>query len=55
MRLRRVAAGLVAPDVIVRGGKVLTLHTGEILERDVVVSGRHIAAVTPVGHSPRQM
>jgi adenine deaminase len=50
MRLRRVAAGLTTPDLVVRGGKVLTLHTGEILERDVVVSGRHIAAVTPVGH-----
>jgi adenine deaminase len=50
MRLRRVAAGLEPADLIVRGGKVLTLHTGEILERDVVISGRHIAAVTPVGH-----
>jgi adenine deaminase len=45
MRLRRVAAGLEPPDLILRGGKVLTLHTGEILERDVVIAGRHIAAV----------
>ena len=50
MRTRRVAAGLEAPDLIVRGGKVLALHTGEVLERDVVIAGRHIAAVTPVGH-----
>jgi adenine deaminase len=50
MRMRRVAAGLETADLILRGGKVLTLHTGEVLERDVVVSGRHIAAVTPVGH-----
>jgi len=50
MRMRRVAAGIEPPDRIVRGGKVLALHTGEILERDVVVAGRFIAAVTPVGH-----
>jgi adenine deaminase len=50
MNLRRVAAGLAPPDRIIRGGKVLALHTGEILERDVVIAGRHIAAVTPVGH-----
>jgi adenine deaminase len=50
MRMRRVAAGLEAPDCIIRGGRVLALHTGEILERDVVIAGRHIAAVTPVGH-----
>jgi adenine deaminase len=50
MRLRLVAAGREPPDLILRGGKVLALHTGEILERDVVIAGRHIAAVTPVGH-----
>lgn len=50
MRLRRVAAGIEAPDLILRGGKVLALHTGEILERDVAITGRHIAAVTPVDH-----
>jgi adenine deaminase len=50
MNLRHVAAGLAPPDRIIRGGKVLALHTGEILERDVVIAGRHIAAVTPVGH-----
>jgi adenine deaminase len=49
MRLREVAAGRASPDLIVRGGKVLALHTGEILERDVVIAGRHIAAVTPPG------
>jgi adenine deaminase len=26
------------------------VHTGEVLERDVVIAGRHIAAVTPTGH-----
>lgn len=50
MRMRFVAAGKEKPDLILRGGKVLALHIGEILERDVVISGRHIAAITPVGH-----
>jgi adenine deaminase len=50
MRTRDVAAGRSPPDLVIRGGRVLALHTGEILERDVVVAGRFIAAVTPVGH-----
>jgi adenine deaminase len=49
MRLRAVAAGVESADVIVRGGRVLHVQTGEFLERDVVIAGRHIAAVTPVG------
>lgn len=49
MRLRKVAVGETPADVIIRGGRTLALHTGEILERDVVIVGRHIAAVTPVG------
>lgn len=48
-RLRLVASGAVAADVVVRGGRVLAVHTGELLERDVLIAGRHIAAVTPVG------
>jgi len=53
-RLRRVANGTAAPDLVIRGGRVLSVHTGELLERDVVVSGRHIAAVTPVGRFDAQ-
>jgi adenine deaminase len=49
VQLRRVAGGRATADLIVRGGKVLSVHTGEILERDVVIVGNHIAAVTPVG------
>jgi adenine deaminase len=49
VHLRRVAGGLEPPALIVRGGRVLSVHTGEILERDVAISGQHIAAVTPVG------
>ncbi|MSQ73446.1 MAG: adenine deaminase [Betaproteobacteria bacterium] len=48
-RLRAVAGGKEPGDIIIRGGKMLSLHTGEILERDVVIAGRHIAAVTPAG------
>lgn len=48
--MRFVAAGRTPPDAIIRGGKVLALHTGEVLTRDVVIAGRFIAAVTPVGH-----
>jgi adenine deaminase len=51
-RQRLVANGTIAPDLVVRGGRVLAVHTGEVLERDVIVSGRHIAAVTPVGRFP---
>jgi adenine deaminase len=49
MHLREVAAGRAEPDLVIRGGKVLALHTGEILVRDIVIAGRHIAAVTPPG------
>ncbi|MCU1396321.1 MAG: Adenine deaminase [Ilumatobacteraceae bacterium] len=47
--LRLVANGTEPGDIIVRGGKVVALHTGEVLLRDVVIAGSHIAAVTPVG------
>jgi|HubBroStandDraft_6_1064221.scaffolds.fasta_scaffold02289_6 adenine deaminase len=49
MNLREVAAGRADPDLIIRSGKVLALHTGEVVDRDVVIAGRHIAAVTPPG------
>ena len=51
-RLRLVAAGRQSADRIIRGGKVFVPTTNEFLERDVVIAGRHIAAVTPVGHFP---
>lgn len=49
-RLQRTARGDAEADLIVRDARVLSLHTREILRRDVVVSGAFIAAVTPVGH-----
>lgn len=51
-RLRLVASGQADADLIIRGGRVLSPTTNEFLERDVVIAGRHIAAVTPVGHFP---
>jgi len=48
-RLRRVASGQEPGDLAIRNGRVLSVHTGESLARDVVIAGRHIAAVTPPG------
>ena len=48
-RLRLVANGSQPGDLIVRNARVLAVHTGEVLDRDVVLAGAHIAAVTPVG------
>jgi adenine deaminase len=50
MNLRLVALGSKPPSLIIRGGTILSLHTGEFLERDVVIYGRHIAAITPWKH-----
>ncbi len=49
LRLQRVAGGLEPADLAVRGGVVLALHNRELLSRDVLVCGEHIAAVTPPG------
>ncbi|MFB2579879.1 adenine deaminase C-terminal domain-containing protein [Herbiconiux sp. P15] len=49
-RLRAVALGTERPDLIVRGGLVQSPGTEEWLERDILVAGRHIAALTPWGH-----
>ncbi|MEM1112497.1 MAG: adenine deaminase C-terminal domain-containing protein [Pseudomonadota bacterium] len=50
LHLRKVATGAEPADCILRDGRVLSLHSGEILARDIVIAGRHIAAITPVGH-----
>ena len=36
MKFRLVAAGKEKPDLIIRGGKVLALHIGEVLEVPLV-------------------
>ena len=52
VRVRAVASGNETPDLIIRGGLVQSPGTEEWLERDVVISGRHIATLTPWGHMP---
>jgi adenine deaminase len=44
-RLINVALGREPADVIVAGGQVLSVHTGEILRADVAIGGGRIAAV----------
>jgi len=53
MQLRLVALGTHPPSLIIRGGTVLSLHTSEFLSRDVVIYGRHIAAITPWNFFPK--
>lgn len=47
--LRLVAAGERVADVALRGGRVVHVHSGEVRAADVIVHGRHIAAVVPPG------
>lgn len=49
LRLQQVAAGAEPADLAVRDGTVLALHGREMLRRDVLICGPHIAAVTPPG------
>jgi adenine deaminase len=55
MQLRLVALGSQLPSLIIRGGLILALHTEELLPRDVVIHGRHIAAITPWDHFPKAL
>ncbi|MEE4661364.1 MAG: adenine deaminase C-terminal domain-containing protein [Halieaceae bacterium] len=50
IRLQAVAQGREPADLILRGGQVLSLHSAEILPRDVLIAGRFIAAITPHNH-----
>ncbi|RDL35177.1 Uncharacterized protein BP5553_07108 [Venustampulla echinocandica] len=52
MNLRFVANGSQPPSLIIRHGSVLSSFTGEFLPRDVVIFGRHIAAITSWDHFP---
>lgn len=47
--LRLVAAGQLDADVAIRGGHVVHVHTAEVLPADVLIHGRHIAAVVAPG------
>jgi adenine deaminase len=45
-----VAAGKRPADLVLRGGRVVEVHTGRILRLDVAVAGSRIAAVGDVSH-----
>jgi adenine deaminase len=47
LRLQAVARGDEPADVAIRGGTVLALHSRELIKRDVLIAGSHIAAITP--------
>ncbi|MGH2571882.1 MAG: adenine deaminase [Actinomycetota bacterium] len=40
-----VARGDQPADIVIKGGRVLSVFTGELLEADVAVSGEHVAAI----------
>ncbi len=48
-RLHRVADGQEEADLIVHGGTLAIVHTGELQRRDLLIVGRFIAAVTQPG------
>ncbi|MCK9893387.1 adenine deaminase C-terminal domain-containing protein [Frankia sp. AgB32] len=48
-RMRRVASGEEDADLVVRGGLVVVVQDGSVVSRDVLIVGRHIAAVTRPG------
>jgi len=50
-RLSAVAAGDLPADVCLQGGRVLSLHSKEIIDCDVLISGAFIAAIKPRGDS----
>ena len=45
-----VAAGRRPADLVLRGGRIVEVHTGRILPRDVAVAGSRIAAVGDVSY-----
>jgi adenine deaminase len=52
VQLLLVARCTLPPTLIGRGGLVLSLPTGEILPRDVVIHSRHATAIIPCDHYP---
>ena len=48
-RLRSVAGGGAPGDIAIRNGRVVFVHSGEVREADLIISGRHIAAVVDPG------
>jgi adenine deaminase len=52
LRLKAVAGGSEPANLALRGGNVAFVHSGEFQVADVLIAGRHIAAVTPPGRLP---
>jgi adenine deaminase len=50
MHAAEVAAGERAADLVLRGARVVEVHTGRLLPLDVAVAGARIAAVGDVSH-----
>jgi adenine deaminase len=50
----RVARGEVAPDLVLKGGRVINVFTGEILQSDIALCGGFIAGVGEYD-GPREM
>ncbi|WP_322760763.1 adenine deaminase C-terminal domain-containing protein [Frankia sp. Cr2] len=48
-QLRRVANGAQEADLVIRGGMMVVVQTGELRRRDLLIAGRFIAAVTRPG------
>jgi len=42
-----VARGHEPADLVIKGGRVLSVFTGELLDADVAIAGEHVAAVGP--------
>jgi adenine deaminase len=53
VRRLSVARGEEPADLVLRGGRVLSVFTGELLEADVAICGEHVAGVGP-GYEGRE-
>jgi adenine deaminase len=40
-----VARGDEPPDLVLKGGRVLSVFTGEVFDADVAIAGEHVAGV----------
>lgn len=48
-RMKAVARGDLPGDIAIRGGRVVMVHTCEVVDADLILAGRHVAAVVPPG------
>jgi adenine deaminase len=51
LKAMNVAMGQEKADVVISGGKLVNVHTREILEADIAISGKYIAYVGDVQHT----